>query len=677
MHRRFRDRGYPEEVIKQSERKAAELRREDLLEPKQKSTSEEMRIIGSFDDRSQDVRNILMKHWDILMKDGDLKDFLPTRPLITYRRGRNLRDSNQWFIISDLRTCSVITTVEQKKNSFYTETAAQGHGDSAAHSPPRTPGSSSDRHSDERPLVTTKYGRLQGITVRIKETARTVNAFYGVPFAKSPVGPLRFEDPKAPEPWSSVRDASQYPPICLQEDITSQIIKGYYQSSFKLPPSSEDCLYLNVFTPSHRHLKSKLPVMTFIHGGGLFVWSASMFDGSALSALENVVAVAIQYRLGIVGFFSTTDNQLPGNYGLKDQIAALQWIQENIAAFGGDPSSVTIFGESAGAISVSALVLSPLSKGLFHRAIAESGAVTLPISVASSKSEDLIHNQNVVAEISGCDLASIADCLKKKSEEDLLVIAKEMGPTPLPLRVDGVVIPKPVEEMLADKEVNKVPFMTGINNQEFGFVIPTLYNVTGISEGMTREAAALILQNLPLRHINPKAIPFIIDEYLGDIDDPREIRDRFLDLCGDAIFVIPALRLAKLHRDAGLPVYFYEYKHPPSLLAHVRPDYIKADHTDELLFVFGGPFLRDGVLFAGPATDAEKALSRNMMRYWANFARTGDPNSPGLTTWPPYGAGEHYLGINLQQKASSKLKEEKFRFWTEILPEKIRCLEDD
>ncbi|KAG9469581.1 hypothetical protein GDO78_020152, partial [Eleutherodactylus coqui] len=395
-------------------------------------------------------------------------------------------------------------------------------------------------------------------------------------------------------------------------------------------------------------------VMTFIHGGGLFVWSASMFDGSALSALENVVAVSIQYRLGIVGFFSTTDNQLPGNYGLKDQIAALQWIQENIAAFGGDPSSVTIFGESAGAISVSALVLSPLSKGLFHRAIAESGAVTLPISVASSKSEDLIHNQNVkqaltqICRWKNKNDGSLNGAMPRKITKKMLCISHLLslqGPTPLPLRVDGVVIPKPVEEMLADKEVNKVPFMTGINNQEFGFVIPT--------------------------HINPKAIPFIIDEYLGDIDDPREIRDRFLDLCGDAIFVIPALRLAKLHRDAGLPVYFYEYKHPPSLLAHVRPDYIKADHTDELLFVFGGPFLRDGVLFAGPATDAEKALSRNMMRYWANFARTGDPNSPGLTTWPPYGAGEHYLGINLQQKASSKLKEEKFRFWTEILPEKI------
>ncbi|XP_066439894.1 fatty acyl-CoA hydrolase precursor, medium chain-like [Eleutherodactylus coqui] len=370
------------------------------------------------------------------------------------------------------------------------------------------------------------------------------------------------------------------------------------------------------------------------------------------------------------------DDQLSGNYGLKDQVAALQWIQENIAAFGGDPSSVTIFGESTGAISVSALVLSPLSKGLFHRAIAQSGAITMPDFVVS-KSEDLLYRQNVVAEISGCDLASIADCLKKKSEEELMVIAKAMGPTPLPLHVDGVFLPKTVEEMLADKEVNKVPIIIGMNNQEFGWISPSSLNLTGLMQGMTRETATSNLQNLPLLGSNRKAIRLIIDEYLGDIDDPVEIRNRFLDLCGDITFVIPILRLAKHYRDAGLPVFVYEYQHPPSLLAHARPDFVKADHTDELVFVFGGPFLRDGVFFAGPATDAEKTLSRKMMRYWANFARTGDPNSPGLTTWPPFGADERYLEINLQQKASSKLKEKKFKFWTEILPEKMRSLTKD
>ncbi|XP_044128878.1 fatty acyl-CoA hydrolase precursor, medium chain-like [Bufo gargarizans] len=523
--------------------------------------------------------------------------------------------------------------------------------------------------NDKRLLVTTKYGQLRGVTVPVKETSRVIDAFFGVPFARPPVGPLRFANPEPPEPWSSVRDASEFPPMCLQiKDIMDDIAK-YYESSFKMPRTSEDCLYLNVFTPADRDKQSKLPVMVFIHGGGLLFGAASMHDGSALSAYENVVVVSIQYRLGIPGFFSTGDEQLPGNYGLLDQVAALRWVQENIADFGGDPTSVTIFGESAGAISVSFLVLSPLAKGLFHRAIAESGAVTMPNFVVSN-SEDLLYYQNIVAKTSGCDLSSIADCLRKKSEEELLSITKEMGILFLPACVDGVFLPKPVKGIMADKEGNKVPLLIGFNNHEFGWEALQMVNVTGITEGMTRETVMQKLQTHILG-LSPDVLPLVTDEYLGDTTDPLEIRDRFLDLCGDVMFVIPAFKIAKYHRDMGLPVYVYEFQHPTSLLARVRPDYVKADHGDELVFVFGGPFLRDTVFFAGPATPEEKVLTRKVMKYWANFARTGNPNSPDLTTWPQYGAEEHYMEINLQPTSSSKLKEDKFKFWTEILPEKI------
>ncbi|XP_066438922.1 fatty acyl-CoA hydrolase precursor, medium chain-like [Eleutherodactylus coqui] len=399
----------------------------------------------------------------------------------------------------------------------------------------------------------------------------------------------------------------------------------HYQSSFKRPRSSEDCLYLSVFTPSNRDPKSKLPVMTFINGGGMLVWSASMYDGSALSANEDVVVVCIQYRLGLLGFYSTADNQVHGNYGFKDQLAALQWIQENIAAFGGDPSSVTIFGTSIGGISVSALVLSPLSKGLFHRAIAQSGAITMK-DLVPSRSEDLILLEKAVTILLGCDLASIADCLKKK-EKELIALVKAMD-FPMVVHVDGDFLPKPVEEMLADKKIHKVPFIIGINNQEFGWTTPLILNVTRIWEGMTRKAATLALQKLLIAARNPKAIPFIIDEYLGDIVDPMEIRERFLDLCSDAMYVIPALQLAKHHRDAGLPVYFYEYQHPPSLLAHMRPGFMKADHSDEQLFVFGGPFLRDGPLFAAEKGENEQLQSRYRVKWFVQL-RTIDDLSAG------------------------------------------------
>ncbi|XP_056384350.1 fatty acyl-CoA hydrolase precursor, medium chain-like [Hyla sarda] len=525
--------------------------------------------------------------------------------------------------------------------------------------------------NNKGPLVTTKYGQLRGVTVPVKETTRAIDAFFGVPFAKPPVGSLRFAKPELPEPWNSVRDASEYPPICLQEDFMSGL-STYFQTSFKIPQSSEDCLYLNVFTPSDREKKSKLPVLFYIHGGGLLFGLASMYDGSALSAYENVVVVVIQYRVGILGFFSTGDDQLPGNYGMLDQVAALQWVQENIADFGGDPTSVTIVGESAGGFSVSALVISPLSKGLFHRAIAESGAVTMK-ALMISKSEDLKYYINIVSKISGCEPASIANCLKKKSEEELRTIAKVMGMLPPSATVDGFFLPKPAEEMLANKESNKVPLLIGMNNQEFGWIVPMLLNITTyVTEGITRESVMLKLQELPILGLSPEVIPFAVDTYIGDSNDPMEIRNQFLDLCGDVMFVVPAVKVAKYHRDMGLPVFLYEYQHPSSIMSHGRPDFVKADHGDELSFVFGGPFLRDGEFFAGHVTDEEKILSRTIMRYWANFARTGDPNSPGLTAWPEYGREEHYLQLNLKQKSSSKLKEDKFKFWTEVLPQKLQ-----
>ncbi|KAE8608878.1 hypothetical protein XENTR_v10011643 [Xenopus tropicalis] len=445
------------------------------------------------------------------------------------------------------------------------------------------------------------------------------------------------------------------------------------KANFVLPPVSEDCLYLNVFTPADREENAKLPVMVFIHGGGLVLGCASLYDGSALCAYEDVVMVSMQYRLGLLGFLSTSDKEAQGNLGFMDQVAALQWVQDNIKAFGGDPQSVTIFGESAGGLSVSAHILSPLSKNLFHRAIAESGVAVFP-NLMVHKTEDMHSVLDLISSKSGCDLPLKLNCLKNKTEDEILAIIVSMGFIILPACVDGMFLPKPAEEILAAKESNPVPFMIGVNNHEFSWVIPMSLNISGFMNGMNKRDIQSLLQSSPLLRIDSNAIPAIMEEYFGDTSDPIEVRDNFLELGGDMLFLIPALKTANYHRDSGLPVYFYEFQHRPSLYGDSKGDFVKADHGDEIYFVFGGPFLSGDVTFQGDGTDEEEALSKKIMKYWANFARNGNPNGSGLTEWLKYDENEHYLELNLTQKSSQRLKEGRFKFWN-THPEKRNVME--
>ncbi|CAO2610062.1 Acylcarnitine hydrolase [Lemmus lemmus] len=247
---------------------------------------------------------------------------------------------------------------------------------------------------------------------------------------------------------------------------------------------SEDCLYLNIYTPAHAREGSNLPVMVWIHGGALVIGMASMNDGSTLAAIEDVVVVTIQYRLGVLGFFSTGDEHARGNWGYLDQVAALRWVQKNIAHFGGNPDVVTIFGVSAGGTSVSSLVVSPMSKGLFHRAIMQSGVSLLPDLI--SDTHERVYT--TVAKLSGCetmDSEALVHCLRGKSEAEILVINKVSELCALeylfnapqvfkiiPAVVDGVFLPKHPQELLASVDFRPVPSIIGVNNDEYGWVIP-------------------------------------------------------------------------------------------------------------------------------------------------------------------------------------------------------------
>ncbi|XP_066492931.1 fatty acyl-CoA hydrolase precursor, medium chain-like [Tiliqua scincoides] len=528
------------------------------------------------------------------------------------------------------------------------------------------------------PEVLTKNGRLRGQRIRASGAERDVDVFLKVPYAKPPVGPLRFSPPQPAEPWNDLRDATSFPPMCLQDRVLGQAeLEAVLMTKEKIPMEvSEDCLYLNIYTPAHSDKKAKLPVMVWIHGGGLLVGAASQFDGSELAAFEDVVVVVIQYRLGILGFYSTGDAHSPGNWGFLDQVAALQWVQENIADFRGDPGSVTVFGESAGGFCTSALVLSPLSKGLFHKAISESGVVLMEAFI-DDHPEKLAKK---IAETAGCQTSSSAEmvrCLKEKTEEEIFDTNHKMDFTTMhlssdeehtvffPAVVDGVFLPKAPKELLKGKKISNVPHIIGVNNHESGWIIPSFLKIPKFANGLERETVISVIRSSEqFTGMSPKDAWIIADEYLKDFTDPLQLRNQLFDMWGDVLFVAPAIQTARYHRDASYPVYVYEFQHGPSSYASFRPDYVRADHGDEIGFVFGKPFLVN-------SPEEEKKLSRTVMKYWANFARNGNPNGDGLVTWPKYDRNEEYLEIGLKQKVSQKLREEQVVFWTKTLPEKL------
>ncbi|XP_040894048.1 cocaine esterase-like [Toxotes jaculatrix] len=523
------------------------------------------------------------------------------------------------------------------------------------------------------PEVHTELGSLRGEYVSVKEKEAGVHAYLGVPYAKPPIGPaLRLAAPQPVEGWKGVRDATKQPPMCIQhKDIAIDMLDKLGGIVGEIPDISEDCLYLNIYTPANRAPNAKLPVMVWIHGGGFTLGSASMYDGSALAAHQDVVVVLIQYRLGVLGFLSTGDEHISGNFGMLDQVQALRWIQQHIHNFGGDPNLVTIFGESAGGVSVSLLLLSPLSDGLFHRAIAESGTAAVDLLVLN----DPLPATQMVANVSGCSLEStenFTQCMRNLDIDTVVTIVKDEK-LRLPINVDGHFLTKPVDELFRKHELLTVPFMTGVNNDEGGWLLPGFFAPPNWTEGMDREQVVNILSMFFQDPKDAAIRDLVTDEYTGTGEDRVKNRNGFTELLGDLFFTIPAIKAANAHRDAGAPVYLYEYQHPPIFQQTKRPSFVKCDHGDEIFTVLGLCLTTTHVKLADACPEEEVQFSKTMMNYWANFARTGSPNGHGLVHWPKYGAEEEYLAISLKEQITGqRLKKERFVFLAQTLPEKIR-----
>ncbi|XP_016047862.2 carboxylesterase 5A [Erinaceus europaeus] len=516
-----------------------------------------------------------------------------------------------------------------------------------------------------KPLRNTELGKVFGKQVTVEGSTMPVNMFLGIPYAAPPLGPLRFETPKPALPWNGLRDATIYPKLCFQNSGWLRSDRHIYKVHYPPLEVSEDCLYLNIFAPAHADLCSNLPVMVWIPGGSFETGSASIFDGSALAAYEDVLVVTIQYRLGIFGFFNTGNWHAKGNWGFLDQVAALTWVQGNIQNFGGDSNSVTIFGESAGAISVSSLILSPLANGLFHKAIMQSGVAIFPYLKAADG--DRTKDLQMIANICGCkksDFLILLQCLRKKSSKELLDIHKKAKS--FTRVIDGSFYPDEPLSLLTHKTFNPVPSIIGVNNHECGYLLP-MKEFPGVLNGVNKSLAMYLIRTV--LHIPPQCLHVVAKEYFPTKHSLTEVRDALLDLFGDVLFVVPALVTAQYHRGAAAPVYFYEFQHRPQCFHDTKPAFVKADHTDEIRFVFGGAFLKGNVVMFEDATEEEKLLSMKMMRYWTNFARTGNPNGKDLPLWPAYSQQrKQYLQLDLNISVGERLKEREEKFWTNTLP---------
>ncbi|KAH0503692.1 Acylcarnitine hydrolase [Microtus ochrogaster] len=522
--------------------------------------------------------------------------------------------------------------------------------------------------SEVSPIRNTHTGQVRGSLIHVTDTKVGVHSFLGIPFAKPPVGPLRFAPPEAPEPWSGVRDGTSHPAMCLQ-NLETMNPEGLTDMEVTMPPisMSEDCLYLNIYTPAHAHEGSNLPVMVWIHGGALVAGMASGSDGSILAATEEVVVVTIQYRLGVLGFFSTGDQNARGNWGYLDQVAALRWVQQNVAHFGGNPGQVTIFGGSAGGTSVSSLVVSPMSQGLFHRAIMQSGVALLPDLI--SDTHEKVYT--TVASLSECETTNsetMVHCLRGKSEAEILVINKVFKI--IPAVVDGVFLPKHPQELLASVDFHPVPSIIGVTNDEYGWIIPMIMGSAQAIKEITKGNLEAFMKNTTVKMmLPPKCSDLLMEEYMGNTEDPQTLQLQFTEMMADFMFVVPALQVAQFQRSHA-PVYFYEFQHQPSFFKGFRPPSVKADHGDENTFVFGYFFFD----MKFNLTEEEELLNKRMMKYWANFARHGNPNSEDLPYWPVLDHEEQYLQLDIQPAVGRALKARRLQFWTQVLPQKIQEL---
>jgi para-nitrobenzyl esterase len=466
--------------------------------------------------------------------------------------------------------------------------------------------------------------------VRGTETPST-KQYLGIPYAAAPVGDLRWRPPQPHQRWHGPLDASHFGNHCPQPG-----------SPFGTASSSEDCLYLNVFTPNkgpgRGHTKD-LPVMFWIHGGGLTVGESDDYDPARL-VQQGVVVVTINYRLGFLGFLAhpaltaESADHASGDYGLMDQQAALRWVKRNIAKFGGDRQNVTIFGQSAGGLSVHSQLASPLAAGLFQRAVAQSGAYALSLPSQSSAE----NRGSSFAQSVGCSDQTAA-CLRSVPVATVLANQPVTEGSILP-NVDGRVLPQSIKAAFDSGQFNRVPVVEGSTHDEFSIFYAT--NIEFVF-GQIPAAFYPVVVNILLSTLGMSANPAaVLAQYpIGNYQD--SVGRAVTAIGTDSIFACPGRRAAR-SLSQFVPTYAYEFDDPNVPQVFVPPASIPygSYHASELLSLFDSP-QRGG---HAPLSPDQESLAAAMVRYWTQFARSASPNSTATPFWPNYTtASDTYMSL--------------------------------
>lgn len=457
-------------------------------------------------------------------------------------------------------------------------------------------GSTAAVHAQDAPVVKVSGGELRGKVVG------EGGQFLGIPFAAPPVGDMRWMPPAKPAAWTGTRDATKFANHCAQME----------RGIFTMPSDKEDCLYLNVFTPKASvDSSAKLPVMVWFYGGGLYSGESNDYDGSKLAKRGNVLVVTFNYRVGALGFLSHAAINAEGhpfaNYGIMDQQAALQWVKDNISAFGGDPGNVTLFGQSGGGTSVMANISSPAAKGLFQRAINQSGT-----RIKITPPEEALKAGEEFARKAGCEDQS-AKCLRNLSVQDVIKfqdpILKYVTEFP---SVDGKIITKPALASYDSGDFNQVPIMTGLVQDEQSYFMPELRG----EKPMNEEGFGKFILTYGAKYKDAITAAYPVGSYespsLAAIDVAQGQK-------------VATARLLARQWSKYVPVYLYEFRdrsvpsyYPPTSFP------MRAYHTSELLYLFSG---FKGARGSEQTLNAEQLkLSDLMIDYWASFARTGVPS---------------------------------------------------